>query len=189
MAIAYHIIFSCYGFWLPNDPRGSWSDFVGKWELFKFGGPAKKPETSGSVAGVPHDHAVRIKAKRLLNYPPVILTGKQALSTARGLEMAVQESDYSIYACSILPEHVHVVIGLHRKSAGQIVGHLKARAGKFIRMDCGWPTERPVWTEGYWTAYLDNPEDVFRAISYVEANPVKEGKQAQHWEFVRTFTC
>ena len=29
----YHLIISAYGFWLPNDPRGSWSDFVGAWEL------------------------------------------------------------------------------------------------------------------------------------------------------------
>jgi len=27
MVIAYHAIFSTYGFWLPNDPRGSWSEF------------------------------------------------------------------------------------------------------------------------------------------------------------------
>src|SRR4051812_43899841 len=33
MIVGYHVIFSTYGFWLPNDPRGSWSDFVGSWEL------------------------------------------------------------------------------------------------------------------------------------------------------------
>src|SRR4051812_39201122 len=32
MIVGYHVIFSAYGFWLPNDPRGSWSDFVGSWE-------------------------------------------------------------------------------------------------------------------------------------------------------------
>lgn len=25
----YHLIMTAYGFWLPNDPRGSWSEFVG----------------------------------------------------------------------------------------------------------------------------------------------------------------
>jgi hypothetical protein len=28
MILAYHSIFSMYGFWLPNDPRGSGSDYV-----------------------------------------------------------------------------------------------------------------------------------------------------------------
>ncbi len=37
MIVGYHIIFGMYGFWLPNDPRGSWSDFVGSWELYRFG--------------------------------------------------------------------------------------------------------------------------------------------------------
>jgi len=29
MVRGYHVIFGMYGFWLPNDPRGSWSDYVG----------------------------------------------------------------------------------------------------------------------------------------------------------------
>ena len=32
-----HVIITTYGFWLPNDPRGSWSDFVGAWELLRYG--------------------------------------------------------------------------------------------------------------------------------------------------------
>lgn len=34
MALGSHIILSAYGFWLPNDPRGPWSDFVGAYELY-----------------------------------------------------------------------------------------------------------------------------------------------------------
>ena len=41
MVHGYHAIFGTYGFWLPNDPRGSWSDFVGAWELVRFGKPMK----------------------------------------------------------------------------------------------------------------------------------------------------
>ena len=39
--LAAHVIFTAYGFWLPNDPRGSWSDFVASWELLKFGRATK----------------------------------------------------------------------------------------------------------------------------------------------------
>lgn len=55
MVIGYHVIFGTYGFWLPNDPRGSGSDFVWSEELFRFGGKATKVETRHSVAGVKHD--------------------------------------------------------------------------------------------------------------------------------------
>ena len=49
MVLASHLIISAYGFWLPNDPRGSWSDFVGSWELLKFG-PATKVNDSRNYA-------------------------------------------------------------------------------------------------------------------------------------------
>ena len=42
MIVGYHVIFGMYGFWLPNDPRGSWSEFVGEWELFRAAGRATK---------------------------------------------------------------------------------------------------------------------------------------------------
>src|SRR5438552_2353693 len=37
----YHVIFGTYWFWLPNDPRGSWSNFVASWELARFGAATK----------------------------------------------------------------------------------------------------------------------------------------------------
>ena len=55
--LAYHVVLTCYGFWLPNDPRGSWSQFVRAFELYRVGGPATKVQTDRSLAHVTHDHA------------------------------------------------------------------------------------------------------------------------------------
>jgi hypothetical protein len=57
MILAFHSIFSFRGFWLPNDLRGSGSDYVANWELFRGYGPATKVTTRRSVAHQPHDHA------------------------------------------------------------------------------------------------------------------------------------
>src|SRR6185437_12442838 len=65
MILASHVIFGAYGFWLPNDPRGSWSDFVACWELYRYG-KASKVETTQSLAHAPHDRAARIAAKSSL---------------------------------------------------------------------------------------------------------------------------
>lgn len=35
--IAYHLILTAYGFWLPNDPRGSGSETVRAGQLTPFG--------------------------------------------------------------------------------------------------------------------------------------------------------
>jgi hypothetical protein len=44
MIHGYHVVWGAYGFWLPNDPRGSWSDFVYAWELARFGQATKSAE-------------------------------------------------------------------------------------------------------------------------------------------------
>src|ERR1035437_4030111 len=111
MAIADHIIFSAYGFWLPNDPRGSGSDFIRAWEVF-LAGRATKVHTRRSVAHVHANFSEDRQPK--LRYPPVIFDGRQALVVSYGFTKAVEESGYVIYACSILPEHVHVVVRRHK---------------------------------------------------------------------------
>lgn len=63
MIVGYHLIFGTYGFWLPNDPRGSWSDFVGSWDLFRYG-PATKTTERRSLAHDKHDQALRLAARR-----------------------------------------------------------------------------------------------------------------------------
>ena len=187
MVIAYHVIFSAYGFWLPNDPRGSWSDFVGAWELVRFG-KATKVNTTRSVAAAPHDRSLRRQAKEALEHPPVAFTGKQALSVGRGFAHAVKESGYAVHACSILPEHVHMVLGSSLRSVGLIVGHFKGRATQRLAADGLWPdAERPVWGDGAWKVFIYSPEHAREAIAYVEANPEKEGKPRQRWSFVRPF--
>ena len=85
MVLGYHFIFSAYGFWLPNDPRGSWSDTIRVYELLQFG-PATKINATESVAHAPHDRALRLKAKQALRYDPVHFTGIQARAIARGLK-------------------------------------------------------------------------------------------------------
>jgi hypothetical protein len=135
MIRAYHAIFTTYGWWLPNDPRGSWSDFVRSWELLQFGG-ATKVSTRRSLAAQPHQASRRRAAKQALQYPPVQLTGKQALSIAHGFRRAMDESGYVLHACSILPEHVHmVIIARHAHKVEVIVGHLKGRASQELATD------------------------------------------------------
>ena len=148
MVLAYHVIFGAYGFWLPNDPRGSWSTFMGAWELLRFG-KATKTDSRRSVAHVKHDHRLREEAKRALKFPPVEFLGRQALAVAKGFDRARTESGYLVHACSILPEHVHLVIARNEdRRAERIVGHMKARATRQLSVDGLWPEDkRPVWSE------------------------------------------
>src|SRR3954466_14132101 len=104
MVIASHIIISAYGFWLPNDPRGSWSDFVGSWELLKFG-PATKVNDSRNYAKDPHDVSLRRAAKQALKNPPVRFTKAQRVAIADGFAQACIDGNYRCYACCIGFDH------------------------------------------------------------------------------------
>jgi REP element-mobilizing transposase RayT len=187
MILAHHSIFSMYGFWLPNDPRGSGSDFIAAWELFRYG-RATKVHSRRSVAHVLHDQTARLAAKQSLKYPAVAVTGRQALAIAKGFALACSEAEYQIHACAILPEHVHVVIGAHRRGVRTIVGHLKSRATRELKSQGLWPEDvRPVWGALGWNVWLESVADVERAVRYVEVNPEKEEKCRQRWSFVAPF--
>lgn len=197
MVVGYHCIFSTYGFWLPNDPRGSWSDCVRAWELAAYGGPAKV-NTRQSRAGKPHDTAKRLAAKEALKYPEVIFNGVQARAVARGFEQAISESGYILHACSIMPQHVHLVVARGQRMIEQVIGHLKARATQRLRGENLHPLtsdQTPSgsvpspWTQRKgWTVYLNSSEDITRSIRYVEDNPLREGLPRQRWSFVTPFT-
>ena len=184
MAFAYHIIFGTYGYWLPNDPRGSWSDFVGSWELFRCG-PATKITNPHTFVDISYEHQLCEKFRKALKHPLVRFSEPQIQAVANGFAIAINEGSYAVQACAILSEHVHMIIARHERAIGKIVGHLKARATKQLHEDGLWfMDKRPVWAHGYWKVYIDDAVDLKTAIEYVEANPVKEGKPSQQWPFV-----
>ncbi len=184
MIVAYHSIFCAYGFWLPNDPRGSWSDFVGAWELFIAGGPATACGARRSLAGQAHDRAAREAGKAALAHPPMRFNLRQTLSIANGLAVACAEADFRVLACAILPDHVHIVTRRHPRNIEMVVGHLRSRATKQLGLD-GLRPAQPIWAKKSWNRYLD-PPDVPGAIAYVNANPRCAGIPPQAWPFVES---
>ena len=194
MVHGYHVIFGVYGFWLPNDPRGSWSDFGGAWELARFGATTKSLERT---ALTPDQEIQRQQAKEMLKFPAVQFTGVQARAVGVGLAKGVEKSDLTIWACSILPEHVHLVIARHRFRIEQIVNLLKGEGTKQLKREQLHPLASYAtqggrmpspWARGEWKVFLDSEEAIEAAVRYVEENPLKEGKPRQTWPFVTPFT-
>src|SRR5437868_4044613 len=127
MVLASHVIFSAYGFWLPNDPRGSWSDFVGSWDLFRYG-KATTTSTRISVAQATHSFKDRMAAKKLLKYPAVRFADEQIQAVSRGFAESLRKGKATCWACSIMPDHVHMVLARHRSKAEILVGFLKGES-------------------------------------------------------------
>lgn len=191
--ITFHLIISACGFWLPNDPRGSWSDFVGSWELLKFG-PATKVHDSRNYAKDPHDATLRRAAKQALKYPPVRFNAAQRQAIAAGFAHACSESQYHCHACCIGHDHVHLILRDHTRNISIIAGHLKSAATRELTTRnqhplTGFTGKRgnlpTPWSEGSWKVFLETPNQLHAAIAYVQQHPRKEGLPNQPWSFVQ----
>lgn len=178
MIRGFHCIFTAYGFWLPNEPRGSWSSFVASWELLKYG-PATKVDARRSIAGRPYDKDLKRQMQADLRRAPISFTGEQAQRIVRGFA----QTPYTLHACVVLPEHVHLVVAYHPRNIRRVVAHLKAEATQTLR-ERGWFMDGTPWAARGWNVYLNSEEDVLRAIRYVEQNPLREGKRIQCWSCV-----
>jgi REP element-mobilizing transposase RayT len=199
MILAAHVIISAYGFWLPNDPRGSWSDFIRQFDLLRFG-EATTVDERRSLAKHPHSTALRAAAKKELAYPPVLFTGEQALAIANGFGEVVRRTMCIIYGCAIMPDHVHLVIGRHRYDIQHVVNLLKGGATTRLRREGLDPFEhffsgspqgcaRPSpWAHRHWKVWLDSVEDIERSIEYTNDNPENAGLKRQSWKFVQPYT-
>ena len=188
--VAYHSIISAYGFWLPNDPRGSWSDFVGSWDLLLAGGKATRIQTDRSVAAAPHDRTARLAVKRRLKAPPVKFTGIQARTIGHGMAGVIMARQYAVRACAILPDHLHLVIARYARRIESIISELKFAATRQLYAEGlhpfqDWDGRRRIsaWAVGSWNVFLGT-DDISRAVHYVENNPIKQGLSRQRWSFV-----
>jgi REP element-mobilizing transposase RayT len=195
--LAYHLILTTYGFWLPNDPRGSWSDFVRSWELQRFG-PATKTSERRSLARDAHDWRLRMAAKEALAHDPVQFTGIQARAVARGFADYVERSGVIVHACSILPMHVHLVVARHTCKIAQVANLMKGAATRQLTLEGIHPFANEAYKDGalptpwarkWWKCYLSDAEGILRAIEYVENNPLKEGRKPQRWSMVTPFSA
>jgi len=195
---AYHLILTAYGFWLPNDPRGSWSHFVRAWELYCFGGPATTVNTPRSHAHDPHDHGKRRAAKTHLARSPVSFTGEQARAVATGFSDYARRTGLVIHACAIMPSHIHLVLARHTCAIEQVANLLKGAATRsLLKHDLHPFASQPYrngtlptpWARRCWKCFLTFDVQVGRAIEYTNNNPVRDGKPRQTWSFVQPFAA
>ena len=191
--LGLHLIFSTYGFWLPNDERGSGSVRVRTKHIYDAAGEATKVHTTRSVAHRPHDVRLRRMAKEALKYPAVELTGIQARAVARGIAAVCPKIGLAVYACAIMPDHVHLVVAKHRLDGDELIACLK-RAGtrglnderlhpmrEYPRVNGRLPSP---WAERGWKVKLHTPKQMRARIRYVAQNPIRAGFRLQRWGFV-----
>jgi hypothetical protein len=133
--LGIHITFGAYGFWLPNDPRGSGSTAVWSESLKPFGPATSLADRRQSRARAPHDRGLRLAAKQALKRPAVLLSGLQARAAARGIGDYVSTHGIAVWSFCILPDHLHMVVDPRTLPAHDMYRRVKADATKRLNLE------------------------------------------------------
>lgn len=185
IVIAHHLVWTAYGTWLPNDPRGSGSHAVAAEPLAELG-----PLHYGRRRIQPPPREVREfydRAEPLLQFPVIRFDQRQIDLVAAALGDAIANDRYTCYAAAVMPDHVHLVIRKHRDHAEQMIETLQNSTRLRLSTSGIVPTDHPVWTHGGWKRFLNSPDDVRSVIRYIENNPTKSGLPPQRWSFVTPY--
>jgi REP element-mobilizing transposase RayT len=191
--IAYHIVFGAYGFWLPNDPRGSWSRYVWADRLHRFGPPQP---LSASHQPTADEEQLRAEMKRELQFPPVRFSDLQVRAVASGFAAIIQQLHLVVYATAIMADHVHLVTARQDLYAEDIAAYFKRAGSRALREAnlhplADWPDRRrrlpSPWEAKGWKAFLHNVDELGFAIEYVNNNPAEAGLPRQHWPWIKPY--
>jgi REP element-mobilizing transposase RayT len=185
IVIAYHLVWTAYGTWLPNDPRGSGSHHVATPTLAELG-----ELHFGRRPVQPPPRVVREfyrRAEPRLIHPVIRFDARQIEVIAAAFAEEIHAKRYTCYACAILSDHAHLVIRKHKHRAEAMIENLQRASRLRLSREVEIPPDHPVWTEGGWKSVLDSPEAVRATARYVQRNPIKADLPAQSWNFVTPY--
>jgi REP element-mobilizing transposase RayT len=185
IVIAHHLIWTAYGWWLPNDPRGSGSREVHSDVLKELGElhiGRKQVQPSGRDVRDFYEKAAPLLQHELLRFDEAV-----QLEIGAAFAQVIQEQSYTCYAAVIMPDHVHILIRKHKHQAEEMMELLKAASRERLIVKSHRPAEHPTWTTGGWKVFLDHPDEVRRTIPYIRRNPLPLGLPEQGWSFVKEY--
>lgn len=183
MVIAHHLIWTGYGWWLPNDPRGSGSREIRRDVLRELGEihyGRKRVQPPGAVVREFYD-----RTHPLLMHEPHRFTRAEIEILSAAFADALRR--YTCYACALMPDHVHLVLRKHRDPAEVMIERIQGETRPPIASELELDGDHPVWTRGGWKVFLETPDDIERTIRYVERNPLEIDWPSQRWSFVTAY--
>lgn len=186
LVIAHHLIWTAYGWWLPNDPRGGGSKAVVSDVIAAMGdlhlGRKKIQPASATVRRFYEN------ASKILKHPQLTFDLAVRNVIAGAFADIIRDVKYTCYACAIMPDHVHILIRKHRDSAEEMMEKLKVLSRERLVGEGLRSSDHPVWTGGDgWKVFLDHPDEVERTIRYIAKNPLEIRLPVQEWPFVTNY--
>ena len=182
MVLAYHLILTGYGHWLPNDPRGSMSTSVAAGKLLSLGTLHFGRKRTQPPRTVLKDFCRR--AEHQLEHAILWFDAAKRQAISDAFSEVIESHRYTCFACAIPTNHAHLIIRKHRDRAEDMILALRKESTKWLRRLADLPNGHPVWSGDEFKKYLSTPNDIDRTIRYIESNPAKSGLSPQEFDFV-----
>lgn len=156
---ALHITWTCYGTWLPGDPRG----YVSNTLLPKGGFVPKQnvPDTAYAA----NDSNTYLHAQRLQKSPPARLLTDHAWCAAHAIVNGARERQWHILRGAFMANHVHIVVSGCPQDGPMVRRILKGISDAKLRKE--FPGNGRWWTQGGSDHYKNTPRAIEAAIDYV----------------------
>jgi REP element-mobilizing transposase RayT len=185
VVIGHHLVWTAYGWWLPNDPRGSSSREIRLESIAALGdlhyGRKSVPPTAEEI----RDFFKR--AKRVLAHAILAFDEAQVTIIADSFAKTIRERGYVCHACAIMPEHVHLLVSRHEDRAERMIAEFQEKSREAL-IAAGWRAgNHPVWGGPGWKVFQSTPQQMQSTARYVEDNPRERGQPAQQWDFVQPY--
>src|SRR3989304_2630332 len=175
--LAHHLVWTAYGTWLGNDPRGRRSRPVYTPALAALGEVHYGRRRIQPKRQVVHEFYQEAESR--LQFPIICFSEQQFTVIAAAFAETIRNRHYTCYACAIMPDHVHLVIRKHRDTAEEMIEYFQVGSRQCLRSREIMPHDHPVWTLKGWHVFLDSTAAVRGRIRYVEGNPQKDGLPQQ----------
>ena len=185
MVAGFHLIWTAYGWWLPNDPRGSSSHEIRVERIADLGDLhyGRKPIQPPSR----EVRAFYVEARKVLKHPLLTFTKEDIQILADSFRRVVKEARYTCYACALMPDHVHALVRKHKHHGEAMIENLQAAGKAALGAAKRRSPEHPVWGGPGWKVFVYTQEDFHRLSGYVRKNPLKIGLPEQNWDFVKEY--
>ena len=185
MIAGYHLIWTAYGWWLPNDPRGSTSYEIRVPAIADLGElhHGRKPIQPAGRTIREFYEAARTRLKDAL----LTFSDAEIQTVGTAFTDVMRQRNYTCYACAILPDHVHLLIRKHRDQAETMIAALQDASRTALQQLGTRAADHPVWGGPGWKVFLETREDLQRTVAYIHKNLVQAKRTDQTWPFVQPY--
>ena len=165
-----HATVTCYGQWLPGDPRG----FRTRHHREHVAGDYKRPPT--------RDYSARHhQSRQLLKHAPVVLAARERAAAVDKIRERLVTAGVVPAAIAVAATHAHVFGHFPIGEPKKLVGRAKRNATEELR-DRGRDEDEKVWAKGCRCEVIEDRRHARNLYAYILRHADREGAALYRWK-------